>query len=320
MSLSELSPFKRLLSGVAVAAIAVTLAACSDEKKDAAAKTPATETTDTAAKTEVKPADGGSMMSSATAAKPAEGGSMMAANTAMKPADNSMMAAAKPVDGTTTSSTTSSAATPATAAAGQTQMAQAAAPAAKVEVPQSEGEVDVAKLMAPGPLPEMSVGKADAKVTIVEYMSMTCPHCARFHNETYDAIKTKYVDSGQVRFVLREFPFDPRAAAAFMLARCAPEGQYFPMISMLFKQQEQWAAAPNGRDALLQMSKLAGFTQESFEACLTNQKLLDDVQATMQKGDKDFGVKATPTFFVNGKKYSGEMSVDTMSALIDSML
>ncbi|KQY48480.1 disulfide bond formation protein DsbA [Rhizobium sp. Root483D2] len=231
-----------------------------------------------------------------------------------------MSAATKPVDGTTTSSTTSSAATPATADAGQTQVAQAAAPAAKVEVPQSEGEVDIAKLMAPGPLPEMSVGKADAKVTIVEYMSMTCPHCARFHNETYDAIKAKYVDSGQVRFVVREFPFDPRAAAAFMLARCAPEGQYFPMISMLFKQQEQWAAAQNGRDALLQMSKLAGFTQESFEACLTNQKLLDDVQATMQKGDKDFGVKATPTFFVNGKKYSGEMSVDTMSALIDSML
>lgn len=294
MSLSELSPIKRLLSGVAVAAIAVTLAACSDEKKDAAAKTPATETTGTAAKTEVKPADGGSMMSSTTAVKP--------------------------VDGTTTSSTMSSAATPATAEAGQTQVAQAAAPVAKVELPQSEGEVDVAKLMAPGPLPEMSLGKADAKVTIVEYMSMTCPHCARFHNETFDAIKTKYVDSGQVRFVVREFPFDPRAAAAFMLARCAPEGQYFPMVSMLFKQQETWAAAPNGRDALLQMSKLAGFTQESFEACLTNQKLLDDVQATMQKGDKDFGVKATPTFFFNGKKYSGEMSVDTMSALIDAML
>jgi len=307
MSLSELSPFKRLLSGVAVAAIAVTLAACSDEKKETAATTPAAESTATAAKTEVTPAAGGSMMSSTSAMKPAEGGSMMSAAT-------------KPVDGTTTSSTMSSAATPATADAAQTQVAQAAAPAAKVEVPQSEGEVDIAKLMAPGPLPEMSVGKADAKVTIVEYMSMTCPHCARFHNETYDAIKAKYVDSGQVRFVVREFPFDPRAAAAFMLARCAPEGQYFPMISMLFKQQEQWAAAQNGRDALLQMSKLAGFTQESFEACLTNQKLLDDVQATMQKGDKDFGVKATPTFFVNGKKYSGEMSVDTMSALIDSML
>ncbi|KQS96779.1 disulfide bond formation protein DsbA [Rhizobium sp. Leaf453] len=247
---------------------------------------------------------------------------MMSANNAMKPADGgSMMAAtkteAKP-DATETASTTSTEVKPA-AEAGQTQVAQATAPV-KVELPQSEGEIDVAKLMEPGPLPEMSIGKADAKVTIVEYMSMTCPHCARFHNETFDAIKAKYVDGGQVRFVVREFPFDPRAAAAFMLARCAPEGQYFPMVSMLFKQQETWAAAQNGRDALLQMSKLAGFTQESFEACLTNQKLLDDVNATMQKGGKDYGVAATPTFFINGKKYSGEMSVATMSGLIDSML
>ncbi len=309
MSFSEMSPSKRLLSAVAVAAIAVTLAACSDEKKDAASNAPAKETTETAAKTEVKPADGGSMMSSATAMKPAEGGSMMAAT----------KTEAKPADGTTTSSTMSSAMKPATADANQTQMAQAAAPA-KAELPEVQGEVDVAKLMEPGPLPEMSIGKADAPVTIVEYMSMTCPHCAAFHNETFDAIKTKYVDSGKVRFIVREFPFDPRAAAAFMLARCAPEGQYFPMVSMLFKQQETWAAAPNGRDALLQMSKLAGFTQESFEACLTNQKLLDDVNATMQKGAKDFNVQSTPTFFINGKQYSGDMSVDTMSALIDTNL
>ncbi|WEZ85254.1 DsbA family protein [Rhizobium sp. 32-5/1] len=294
-----MSPFKtslgkRLLGGVALAALAVTLSACSDENKEAASTstTPAMETTDTATKTVVN-----------------TGGSMMAAT----------QADTKPVDAVTTASTASTT-TPATAEAGQTQMAQAAAPAGKVELPVSEGEVDVAALMAPGPLPEMAIGEANAPVTIVEYMSMTCPHCAAFHNNTFDAIKTKYVDSGKVRFVVREFPFDPRAAAAFMLARCAPEGQYFPMVSMLMKQQEQWAAAPNGREALLQMSKLAGFTQESFESCLTNQKLLDDVNATMQKGAKDYGVASTPTFFVNGKKYSGDMSVDTMSALIDTML
>lgn len=292
MLLSEMSPFKRLLGGVAVAAIALTLAACSDEKKKDTAETakPA-ETTDTATKTEVKPAD--NMASTTMSSTP-----MTAAADKTETPAAAQTEAMKP-------------------AATETQ---AAAPAAKAELPQAEGEVDVAKLMAPGPLPEMALGKPDAKVTIVEYMSMTCPHCARFHNETFEAIKTKYVDGGQVRFIVREFPFDPRAAAAFMLARCAPEGQYFPMVSMLFKQQEQWAAAQNGRDALLQMSKLAGFTQESFEACLTNQKLLDDVNAVMQKGAKDFGVNATPTFFINGKKYSGEMSVDTMSGLINSML
>ncbi|OLP58790.1 disulfide bond formation protein DsbA [Xaviernesmea oryzae] len=187
-------------------------------------------------------------------------------------------------------------------------------------MPKPDGEVDIAKLMAPGPLPEMAVGKADAPVTIVEYMSMTCPHCAHFHNTTFDAVKQKYVETGKVRFILREFPFDPRAAAAFMLARCAPEGQYFPMVSMLFRQQTQWAAAENGREALLQMSKLAGFTQESFEKCLTDQKLLDDVNAVMQKGAKEFGVNATPTFFINGKRYSGDMSLETISALVDPLL
>ena len=213
-----------------------------------------------------------------------------------------------------TAASTSAASTAAPATTGSTT------PAGTAEVPKADGEVDVAKLMAPGPLPEMSIGKADAPVTVVEYMSMTCPHCAHFHNTTFDAVKQKYVDTGKVRFILREFPFDPRAAAAFMLARCAPEGQYFPMVSMLFRQQTQWAAAENGRDALLHMSKLAGFTQESFEKCLTDQKLLDEVNAVMQKGAKEFGVNATPTFFINGKRYSGDMSLETMSALVDPRL
>ncbi|KQR77403.1 DsbA family protein [Rhizobium sp. Leaf341] len=283
MSLSEMTLLKRLSSGVAIATVALALVACSDEKKETANAQAPVQTVDTATKTEMKPAD--AMTTSSTSATPA---------TSSAPAPSQTQA--------------------------QTQMAQAAAPAAAPELPQADGEVELSKLMEPGALPEMAIGKADAPVTIVEYMSMTCPHCAHFHNTTFDAIKAKYVESGKVRFVLREFPFDPRAAAAFMLARCAPEGQYFPMVSMLFKQQEQWAAAQNGRDALLQMSKLAGFSQESFEACLTNQKLLDDVNAVMQKGMKDYKVASTPTFFINGKRYSGDMSVDTMSALIDPLL
>jgi protein-disulfide isomerase len=190
--------------------------------------------------------------------------------------------------------------------------------ATDVKAPSPEGTVDVAKLMAPGPLPEMSIGKDDAKVTIVEYMSMTCPHCARFATTVFEPIKTKYVDTGKVRFILREFPLDSRATAAIMLARCAPKEQYFPMVEALFRAQGTWAVADDGRAALLQMAKLAGFTQESFEACLTNQKLLDDVVATREKASKDFGVDSTPTFFINGSKYTGEMSVEEMSAIIDA--
>lgn len=188
------------------------------------------------------------------------------------------------------------------------------------EIPTPDGDVDMAKVLEPGPLPEMALGPADAKVTVVEYMSMTCPHCAHFHNETFDKIKEKYVDTGKVRFIIREFPFDPRAAAAFMLARCAPNNTYFPMVSMMFKQQQVWAAAEDGKAALLQMSKLAGFTQESFEKCLTDQKLLNDVNAVRERGAKEFGIDATPTFLINGKRYAGAMSVESMSALLDSLL
>lgn len=192
-----------------------------------------------------------------------------------------------------------------------------AAPAAKA--PEAAGTVDMAKLLEPGPLPEKSLGKADAPVTIVEYASMTCPHCAAFHETTLPALKTKYIDTGKARLIMREFPFDPRAEAGFMLARCSNDN-YFPMIDVLFKQQESWAASENARDSLLQISKLAGFTQERFEQCLTDQKLLDDIRAVRTRGAEEFKVDSTPTFFINGKQYKGALSIDEMSAIIDGML
>lgn len=192
--------------------------------------------------------------------------------------------------------------------------------AAAVEAPASQGSVDMEAVLEEGPLPDMVLGEAEAPVTIVEYMSLTCPHCASFHNETFDALKTKYIDGGQVRFIVRDFPFDPRAAAGAMLARCAPEGQYFPMVDMLFEQQSSWAAAQDARGALLQISRMAGFTQESFEACLTNQELLDDVNAVRQKAAEEFQVQSTPTFIINGERYAGNMSIEQMSAIIDANL
>jgi protein-disulfide isomerase len=186
-------------------------------------------------------------------------------------------------------------------------------------VPSPVGEVDAAKLLEAGSLADMSLGNADAPVTIVEYASMTCPHCAHFHETTLPELKTKYIDTGKARLILREFPFDPRAEAGFMLARCSGD-RYFPMVDVLFKQQRTWATTENARDALLQISKLAGFTQESFEACLTDQKLLDDIRAVRARGMDEFKVDSTPTFFINGKQYKGAMSIEEMSAVIDSML
>lgn len=199
--------------------------------------------------------------------------------------------------------------------------AQAETPAASggAAAPASRGTVDMAKLLADGSLPDQVLGNADAPVTIVEYASMTCGHCASFHRNTLPAIKENYIDTGKARMILREFPFDPRAEAAFMLARCADD-KYFAMIDVLFQQQNNWAGVENASEALLQIARLAGFSQESFEACLTNQKLLDDVRAVRQRGANDFGVDATPTFFINGNKYSGALTVAEMSAIIDSML
>lgn len=190
--------------------------------------------------------------------------------------------------------------------------------APKVAPPPDRGSVDMAELLADNPMEEKVIGNADAPVTIVEYASMTCPHCASFHNNTWPDIKKKYVDTGMARLVFREFGFDPRAEAGFMLARCAGDN-YFAMIDVLFKQQETWSRAPDGKAALLKIARLAGFSQESFEACLTDQKLLDDVRAVKDRGANSFGVDSTPTFFINGKKYAGALSVDEMSAIIDSM-
>jgi protein-disulfide isomerase len=196
--------------------------------------------------------------------------------------------------------------------------AKPATPAA-VQVPESQGNVDMAELLKPGALPDKQLGKDDAKVTIVEYASMTCPHCAHFAATTFPDLKKKYIDTGKARYILREFPFDPSAEAGFMLARCAKDN-YFPMVDVLFRQQANWVGVQNTKDALLQISKLAGFTQESFEACLTDQKLLDDVRSVQKRGANEFKVDSTPTFFINGKTYKGAMSIEEMSAIIDPLL
>jgi protein-disulfide isomerase len=204
-------------------------------------------------------------------------------------------------------------------AAPATPPASTPATPAAVKVPESAGNVDMAELLKPGALPDKQLGKDDAKVTIVEYASMTCPHCAHFAATTFPELKTKYIDTGKARYILREFPFDPSAEAGFMLARCSKDN-YFPMVDVLFKQQANWVGVNNTKDALLQISKLAGFTQESFEACLTDQKLLDDVRSVQKRGANEFKVDSTPTFFINGKTYKGAMSIEEISAIIDPLL
>src|SRR5262245_6596735 len=178
--------------------------------------------------------------------------------------------------------------------------AQGAAPSAPIS---SE------ELLQPGPLGEMSMGPDNAQVTIVEYASMTCPHCAHFHEQTLPELKKRYIDTGKVRFIFREFPFDPLAAGAFMLARCAEKDKYFPMIDALFSQQTTWAVQ-KPIEPLFAIAKQAGYTKETFEACLANQKVLEGIEWVRSRGAQKFGVDSTPTFFINGTRHKGALSID----------
>ncbi len=177
--------------------------------------------------------------------------------------------------------------------------------------PAGTTDVPIADLMKPGSLSELTLGKPDAKVTIVEYASMTCSHCSRFHNEVFPELKKKYIETGQVYFIMREFPLDNRAAAASMLARCAGDDKTFPLISILFERQKDWAYVKESpKVALFNIAKQVGFNNESFEKCLTDQKLLDGINATRQRAADVFGVSSTPTFFINGNKLKGAQLED----------
>lgn len=181
--------------------------------------------------------------------------------------------------------------------------------------------VDSEELMQAGPLGDKVLGSEDARVVLIEYASMTCSHCARFHNETYDQFKKEYLDTGKVRLIFREFPLDPLAAAASMLARCAPEDKYFDVIDLMFEKQRAWAFTDNPLQALLDFAKQIGFTQQSFEQCLTNQELLDGVNHVRDRAAQKFGVSATPTFFLDGEKLEGgALSFEELSAKLEARL
>jgi protein-disulfide isomerase len=182
-------------------------------------------------------------------------------------------------------------------------------------------EVPVEELMKKTDLDELAIGPADAKVTIVEYASMTCGHCKNFHTSAFQAIKTKYVDTNKVRFVFREFPLDPRAFAASMLARCAGGEKSFLLVSALFDTQADWAfVKENPTPKLFEVAKQAGFTQESFDKCLTDQALLDKLTAQRTRAAEVFGVNSTPTFFINGKRFAGSPTIGDFETAIDPLL
>ena len=157
---------------------------------------------------------------------------------------------------------------------------------------------------------DMVLGSESAPVTIIEYASMTCPHCATFHIKTFKDFKDKYIDTGKVRMIFREFPFDQYALQGAMLARCSGEDRYFAMLDMLFRQQYKWAKAENPTAMLAQLARFSGMSKEDFEACLSNEALVNQILQTRMTGHEQLGVDSTPTFLVNGDKFTGALTLD----------
>ena len=176
------------------------------------------------------------------------------------------------------------------------------------------------ELMAGEALPDIALGAREAPVTIVEYASMTCAHCAGFYATVFPALKSKYIDTGKVRFILREFPLDPLAAAGFMLARCAGDSERNAIVDLLFAQQKNWAFTDKPLEALAALLKQTGMSQKTFDACLQNDDLRDKVYKVHDRAAAKFGINSTPTFFINGKKETGEMTPEALAKLLGPFL
>ncbi len=179
-----------------------------------------------------------------------------------------------------------------------------------------------AEVAKPQSLPDMALGPADAKVTITEYASMTCPHCAAFNDQVFPKIKAEYIDTGKVRYIFREFPLDIKAAAGSMLSRCIANGdatKYFAVTDLLFKSQSDWVMK-NTAESLTRIGKQAGLSQQQVDDCLKDQALLDKIAADQKYASEVLKVDSTPTFFINGEKIKGEASIEEFEKKINPLL
>ena len=177
--------------------------------------------------------------------------------------------------------------------------------------------VDKVALNTPPAMGDMSMGKDDAKVVVIEYASASCPHCADFATTQFGKFKADFIDTGKVKFIFREFPHNDAALGAFMIARCAPKEKYFPLIDVFFKTQKDWV--PNPLEGLKKIALQSGFTEESFNACLNNKDVAKAFFEVREKAD-GFGVQGIPTFFINGDHYKGDYTVEGLKAAIDPLL
>lgn len=179
---------------------------------------------------------------------------------------------------------------------------------------------DVEKLMQPDGLPDRPLGDPNAKVTVIEYAAPTCPHCASFHVNVYPEFKKQYVDTGKAQYILRPFVGNVLDAVVFMLAETGDDETYYAIVDTFMRTQPQWRNSERPRDELLSIALQLGFTEESFEAALTNQELFAGMESVTQQVRNEFDLTGTPTFYINGKQLSGGRSFEQLAAEIDPLL
>jgi protein-disulfide isomerase len=195
-------------------------------------------------------------------------------------------------------------------------VALAAAFPAASQVPQTSADQTALLQVTPK---DRVLGQTDAPITIVEYASMTCPHCAHFANDVLPELKQKWIDTGKAKLVMRPFPLDQVALRAETLARCLPPDRYYPMIETLFKTQEKWAIAQDWRPALERTARLAGVSSKEFDACLANKGLEDEAVQSRLTASTQLDVTGTPTFFINGKKFEGPPTAQALDEVLSGL-
>lgn len=181
-------------------------------------------------------------------------------------------------------------------------------------------DVSVQKLNEPGSLPEISIGASDAKITIIEYASMTCSRCGRFYRDILPKLKAKYIDTGLARLVVREFPLEKIALAVSTLPRCVTPTKGYEFVAALYNRQQWWLQRGNIRPKLVEISREFGMTESQFDACLKDKSLVDKIISARKRAIEEFGVDRTPTFFINGKPLAGPQSIDEFDKIIEPML
>ena len=163
------------------------------------------------------------------------------------------------------------------------------------------------------------LGNPGAPITIIEYASLTCPHCAHFAKDVLPELKREWIDTGKAKFVLRDFPLDEPALRAAMIARCAPPSRFYAFAETFFGSQEKWALAKDYREALARLAKLGGMGREEFDACLTNTALENRIVEQRLAASQQLDVTSTPTFYINGNKFSGAPNVEEFNKVLSNL-